>query len=76
MSELETISLKQYIRQPTHNDGHILDFLAVREDDQIVYKNPEVEEYTICDDKGNHTCDHCMNSVKAIINCNRICKKK
>ncbi len=43
MSELETIGLKQYIRQPTHNDGHILDFLAVREDYQIVYKNTEVD---------------------------------
>ena len=41
---LETISLVQHVRQPTHEKGHTLDLIITRSSDQIVSSDPVSDE--------------------------------
>ena len=41
---LETFSLVQHVRQPTHEKGHTLDLIITRSSDQIVSSDPVSDE--------------------------------
>lgn len=42
---LDSMSLQQHVKQPTHIHGHTLDLLITRQSDVIIAKEPEIERY-------------------------------
>ena len=58
MSILHEHGLTQYVNEPTHAQGHILDVVITRDNSIILQSSPCIDDNYLCDSKGISSVDH------------------